>query len=55
MKALAAESDSLSTIHGNHVVEGENPFPQLSSDIHVCAMVCTHMHTFAYTHTYVCT
>jgi hypothetical protein len=51
-------------IYGAHKVEGENPLPKLSSDLHTFTMVCiykhtrppTHpLHTHTHTHTVTCT
>lgn len=43
-KVLAAKPDSMSSIPRIHKVEGENPLLQLSSDLHMLAAACTHMH-----------
>ena len=45
-QALAAKPDDLSSSSGTHSGEGENQLPQ---DCHMCAVVCTPIHTHTHT------
>lgn len=50
VKGPAAKPDSWSSVHGTHVVEGENHSHRMLPDLHTRVMVCERTYTYTGKH-----